>query len=105
MDEAAGTKGAKTDAGTPGAVQRSSTPRPTRTEIEASRAAAVRKAQILFGDGAIVGYNPQYPDKPCFVGKRIRGVFVQFGAGDSWDAAFAAVKDVIDLGNGRFKAR
>ena len=78
---------------------------PAVDDAEAARAAAAHMAQRLYGDGAIVGYNPQYPDKPYFVGKKVRGEFIRFGAGESWIAAFAAVHDVIDLGNGRFKPR
>lgn len=72
-------------------------------EIEAGvRREMLAKAQAQLGPGALVGYNPQYPDKPYFVGKKKQGDFVMFGAGPTWTAAFEALRPVRDLGNGRF---
>jgi hypothetical protein len=70
-----------------------------------SRDEAFTKAQGLYGEQASVGVNHQYPDAPMFVGVKARGEFVKFGAGKTWEEAFAAVVPVIDLGHGKFKKR
>jgi hypothetical protein len=70
-----------------------------------TRTEAFNKAQALYGDNAIVGVNDQYPNAPVFVCVKMRGEFVKFGAGKTWEEAFAAVVPVIDLGHGKFKKR
>jgi hypothetical protein len=70
-----------------------------------TRAEAFTKAQGLYGVQAVVGVNDQYPDAPLFVGVKVRGEYVKFGAGKTWEEAFAAVVPVIDLGHGKFKRR
>lgn len=68
-----------------------------------TREQAHRAAVAKLGNGAIVGINDQYREKPYFVGVRNHGDFVKFGAGASWEEALEAVRPVRDLGNGRFK--
>jgi len=56
----------------------------------------------MFGDGARIGRNQQH-DAPIYVGKYERGEWMMFGAGKTWDEAFANVKKVVfQRGNGRF---
>lgn len=64
---------------------------------------AFAKALVVVGDGAVVGRNEQYKDRPLYVGKRVQGEFTMFGAGTTWEEAFADLSKVRDLGNGRFQ--
>lgn len=64
---------------------------------------AMERAQARWGAGAIAGRNEQYVDAPLHVGVRLGGVWKVFGAGQTWDEAFANAKNVVrQLGNGRF---
>lgn len=67
-----------------------------------TQAEAFKKAVELLGDNASVGHNEQYKDKPFFVGVRIKGEWTHFGAGNTWELAFAAVEPIKDLGFGKF---
>jgi len=61
-----------------------------------TREQAFEKASELFGMGAVVGQNPQYPDAPFYVGCQPSCKdWTRFGAGASWEEAFANVKDVL----------
>ena len=64
------------------------------------------RAVKLFGDGAMIGKNAQYPDAPLFVGKRVNSVhtsYALFGAGRTFDEAFANVRKVkFQKPNGQF---
>lgn len=61
-----------------------------------------RAVQAL-GEGARIGRNPQY-DLPYFVGTYLGGDWKQFGAGKTWDEAFANIKKVkFQKGSGRFE--
>lgn len=63
----------------------------------------IERAMKQFGLGACVGRNEQYPDKPLFVGAREKGEWKMFGAGATWDEAFAAVRKVkFQKANGSF---
>jgi hypothetical protein len=56
------------------------------------------------GAGARIGRNCQFPDAELFVGKYDRGDWKMFGAGSTWDEAFANVKKVkFHKGNGQFE--
>jgi len=64
----------------------------------------LERAVKLFGEGAVIGKNAQYPDAPLHVGKKERGEYKLFGAGKTFDEAFASVKKVqFQYPNGRFK--
>lgn len=68
-----------------------------------TREDAFAKAIQLYGDRAQIGRNDQYQDAPLFVGVRTHGEFTLFGAGKTWEEAFAAVGPVKDLGGWKFK--
>jgi hypothetical protein len=62
------------------------------------------RAVEKLGHGARIGRNWQFPDAEFFVGKYERGDWKMFGAGSTWDEAFATVKKVkFQKGNGRFE--
>lgn len=84
--------------GEPGAVVPIVAPEPMTREQAVARAAAE------IGAHYVVGVNAQYPDATHYVGKRISEArWVKFGAGITWDEAFANLRDVEkQLGNGRF---
>lgn len=63
----------------------------------------LKRAVKELGEGARIGRNFQYSDSPLFVGTYTRGDWKSFGAGKTWDEAFASVKKVVfQRGNGRF---
>ena len=64
----------------------------------------LKRAVEKLGDGARIGRNAQYNEAPYFVGKYDRGEWRMFGAGHTWDEAFANVKKVkFQKGSGRFE--
>lgn len=68
-----------------------------------TRDEAFKKATSELGAGAFVGLNHQYPAAPCHVGVKASGDWKKFGAGATWEEAFANVKEVEHrVGNGRF---
>lgn len=67
------------------------------------RCPVLQRASELLGHGARIGRNFQYNDAPLFVGKYEHGEWKMFGAGNTWDEAFANLKKVVyQRGNGRF---
>lgn len=73
--------------------------------VDADRMAAFNKARKLFGDGAVVGTDPQQQDRK-YVGKRAVGVpdpkgrgwlsgWLLYGEGETWDEAFADVRPCL----------
>lgn len=61
------------------------------------------RAVKALSDGARIGLNPQY-DLPYFVGTFLHGGWKQFGAGKTWEEAFASIKKVkFQKGSGRFE--
>jgi hypothetical protein len=63
---------------------------------------AFAQAVAAHGPTARAGHNPQYKDKPFFIGTREHGEWTKFGAGNTWEEALAAVVPVIDAGSGKF---
>jgi len=59
-----------------------------------TRKEAMDKATAEFGRGAVIGVNHQNTDSPVYVGKKSEGEYSKFGAGKTWEEAFADVKDV-----------
>ena len=61
------------------------------------------RCPVLRRASELLGQNFQYNDAPLFVGKYEHGEWKMFGAGNTWDEAFANVKKVLyQRGNGRF---
>lgn len=64
----------------------------------------LKRAVEKWGEGAHIGLNAQFPDAPYYVGKYDRGEYTMFGAGKTWDEAFANAKKVkFRKGNGQFE--
>jgi hypothetical protein len=60
----------------------------------AALSAWLQDQDVKLGSSVRVGRNEQYPDKPLFVGVHEHGSWKSFGAGATWNEAFAAVKKV-----------